>query len=438
MRKVLKYLPGAIILLLLYPIQDKTNLAILNTRQDSVHASFCEKHADSLSMNYDYSGAAKYYEKAAELFLKIDFNLLAIKNFNKAGKFYCNNSQFLKSEKSLLIAQNILSDNYINNNKYLYEEKELYSNLGILYLFTEDYEKAEEFLHKGLKNVEELISLGLKPHSEMIECHNNLSALYICVGQNEKFLKYNDLAYNLCLKIYGENSYEAGEIFLKKAIFYDEQGDYLNSLNIHKKALSIFIESGYSESYLASACYYNIGRIYLDLNKDEIALNYYKKALEIAKLYYKDNHPDIIKKNNIIATIYLDQDYSKQSLSFFKKNLKSSINIFGPNSLEVGMIYDNYGSIYLINNDINNALINFQKGLEIRKKKLEKKKSFIISQSYFNIGYCYFLQGDLQKAFNFYQNSLIALIPSFDETSTDINPEILAYNGTFNLKDEYK
>ena len=66
---------------------------------------------------------------------------------------------------------------------------------------------------------------------------------------------------------------------------------------------------------------------------------------------------------------------------------------------------NNIGSVYVCISNYNLALENYHKALELRKNVMGLE-SLTVYESIINIGYCYFLSRNTEKAIKFYQEAL--------------------------------
>ncbi len=158
-----------------------------------------------------------------------------------------------------------------------------------------------------------------------------------------------------------------GLICTQMAAVYRLQGDFINALNYHSKALDVWLSFKnsnpnyyYSSIILDEArTYNNMGIIYDQLGENTKAMELYLKALAIDE-----------SKNN-----------------------------------EIGMAnkLGNIGTLFLKQSDYDKALSYYLKTLDIAEKKDEKT---ILSECYGHIGFAYWKKQNRDSAMNYYQKAL--------------------------------
>jgi tetratricopeptide (TPR) repeat protein len=98
-----------------------------------------------------------------------------------------------------------------------------------------------------------------------------------------------------------------------------------------------------------AASYNNIGKSTTEQGKYEEALEMYTKSLDIkTRIYGGDNHLDVAKTRENMAIIYDQQGHYDQALP------------------DVATSFNNIGAVYEKKGDLENALVQHQKALEIR------------------------------------------------------------------------
>ena len=426
---ILKYLPVVIIILFL-GIRSKTvNEDFLTNRQDSILASFCEKKADALNESIISTGAAAYYEKAADHYLKTNNIIPAIRNYRKSGVSLFEKYDFTKSEELLLKAKDLLPESKSNNSLLLVEEEEICYNLGILYLGIRKYSYAEEYIKKGLNIVNILKQHKIKLYSKNVEYFTLLSQIQYDLGNIEKSLEYNLLGYDLAVSYFGINSFEAGNNYFRRGQIYSYLEDLNKSIGFYKKALSLFIEGEYKNSVLTSACYNNIGNIYLYMEKYTASLNYYIKSLEIAKLLFDEKSIFIANIYSNLANIHHNLKNESKSINYSNDALETYNMILGDNSSQVAMEFDNQGSMFLQSENYEEAIIKFKHALNIRKNQFDSKNLFI-SQSFINVALTLFKLNQLDSACYYIQSAMISMVENFNDTNIASNPDIIIQKTT--------
>ncbi len=111
--------------------------------------------------------------------------------------------------------------------------------------------------------------------------------------------------------------------------------------------------------------YDNIGLYYEKKAIYNVALTNYLKALDIREKIFSKNHSDIAKSySNICFVYFYKQNYTK-AIEYNEKSLEIYQNIFEPTNTEIGILYSLLGGIYYRLEKYDKALIFYKKDLNI-------------------------------------------------------------------------
>jgi tetratricopeptide (TPR) repeat protein len=164
-----------------------------------------------------------------------------------------------------------------------------------------------------------------------------------------------------------------------------------------------------------------LGTIYRNISHYEKSIETHKKANELANktsnLEFK-----IISLNNI-GVAYRRMDLVKPALDFHTKALDFARSVENPTQTtfyNIAVSQNSIGNIYLILEQYELALKQFEKSLEIEKR-ADNKLGLAIN--YQNIGYAYEAQGDLENAISNYKLSL-----EFNEQINSNLGRVICYN----------
>jgi CHAT domain-containing protein len=140
-------------------------------------------------------------------------------------------------------------------------------------------------------------------------------------------------------------------------------------------------------------------------NKYTLAIEYFKKALEIEENILGKNHIDTANTTSNIAVCYRNLYQDIDALKYYKKYLKIKEKSLDKNSIELAILYNNMADVYKSVGDYKKALTLNKKSLKIKLYKYPNKKESI-SISYNNIAELYRHTGKYEKAFDYYIKSL--------------------------------
>jgi tetratricopeptide (TPR) repeat protein len=191
-----------------------------------------------------------------------------------------------------------------------------YNNIGNVYDYLGDYDKALEYHNKALEIRKEVL---VENHPDTAGSYNNIGDVYANLGKYDKALKYHNKALEIFKDVLGENHPKTANSYNNIGIVYNNLGDYDKALEYYIKALEIK-KTVLGENHPATAgSYNNIGVIYDELGDYDKALEYYIKALKIKEFVLGENHPKTASSYNNIGVVYYELgDYDK-ALEYYIK-----------------------------------------------------------------------------------------------------------------------
>jgi tetratricopeptide (TPR) repeat protein len=311
--------------------------------------------------NYDVSKAEELATKANILAEKLKFKKGFAKSFIIFSKIHIEKSEFELARVDALQALKLSQE--LKDYKSILTA---YNNLGILYSYNNQPNKALEYLKKALNTAVE--NRDLKRQSDIL--HNIGHNLYFR-GDFEEATKYFEKSIAV-LTVLGD---EKGVLITKNiiAVIYIIQGRHAEALEILNKNLEAFKKDvdiiGIAE---ASS---NIGIIYLERKQYNKAKQYFEEAL---KCYKQLKHPRDVAKNLInLGTVFINTKQTKLGQKYFEEALTINKQI---NNYE-GLVdcYNNIGSILLLEDKPKLALDNFKSSLDLSLS-LEDKRKICISK----------------------------------------------------------
>jgi tetratricopeptide (TPR) repeat protein len=215
------------------------------------------------------------------------------------------------------------------------------------------------------------------------KAYSAISTTYSIIPDYDNALIYIDSA--IRLSEISENEIFKEKCLNKKGIIYFKQSDYQQALHYFNSAVKS------DDSMLIAQCYSNIGSIYRNLGNNNIASDYYFKALRINENNSFEEGIADVHLN--IANIYLSLEEYASALDFQLK----SLHYFTENNYktETGYCLSNIGLVYLELKDIDTALYYFNRALEINTQTQDQHG---IIGSLINIGHAYFRKGNIDVA----------------------------------------
>ncbi len=294
-------------------------------------------------------------------------------------------------------------------------------------------EKAELFYNKGLafgKNGKLDSALYYTQNAvllyESIQQTDStfLANSYQNLGIINKLLgKYNDAinCYNKAEEIYKLNSNLSllAYVYGNKAnIFYIQQ-DYSKAKDFHFRAINIFNRDSLKYNNQLASTYNNLGIIFRKNNDFENAIKYYTISLRL-----KENSSYLYITIGNLAICYEKINNFKKAENYYIQAIEISEILYGLENNRVALQYMNYGDFISKQlNDNENALNYFNKALNIYKNNFGENHPDL-SMCYNKVGEFYLTNNQTDSALFYFQKSLIALSPEFNDTNLNSNPEI--------------
>lgn len=211
-------------------------------------------------------------------------------------------------------------------------QKQYYADVLANYSFLlGDNTKLKKEKDKSIKLIEKALTIDreiyIKDHPKIARDLNNYAYLLDNFGMYEEAEPKFKEAININRKIFRNNNIEIG-------ILLSNYG--MNLINLKKyeeaeKMLNEAIEMNKSLGACSQVAidYSKIGRLYFEVDKKEKGIKYLKKALEIDKSIYGDNHNEIITDLSILI-VYLEKyKINKEEVNKYKKEL---FKIYGINN----------------------------------------------------------------------------------------------------------
>lgn len=343
-----------------------------------------------------------YLDSAKKYSIDNSYKIGLGKSYRRIGSYYSRNNEPDSSIKYFL--KSISTFEKINYNIGL---ASALNNYAIFFAQSSKLDSAEKYFKKSTtirENLQvsrdELESLGITNRdlrNSLADNYNNLALLNYFKSRYDEFVKYSLKA----LDIYETTNNQSGmaDIYLNIANVqmnnlkqYDKAINNLkNAIKINKKENN---ESNLSNNYLLlGSCY----RLSDSLDK---AIDYYKKALEIAEIINKDRD-----NSSQIAKIYMNLGISYKKNKKYNKaeiNYKKALYLFrlneNKNDSELSAIYNNLADLYKDTRKFNKSI----EYLELSKKIAVRKKSpYVLLPTYDNLSQVY---DSLENWKNAYKN----------------------------------
>ncbi|XP_078345307.1 uncharacterized protein LOC144630817 [Oculina patagonica] len=217
--------------------------------------------------------------------------------------------------------------------------------------------------------------------------------------------------FSACDFVQYTSSTREGDIF--KAMIFEVHGKALSlacqyklSMSYHKKALEIR-KTIYGEQHAKVArSYNNLGNVYRHLGQYNEAKEYHEKALVIKKKIYGEENTDVAASYNNLGVVYRKLGQYNEAKEYHEKGLVIYKKIYGEEHADVAASYNNLGVVYRKLGQYNGAKEYHEKGMVIRKK-IYGEEDADVAASYNNLGNVYRHLGQYNEAKEYHEKGLV-------------------------------
>ena len=350
--------------------------------------------------------------KFLERILKKENNI----EFEELLECLCDKGWLSKIEKNYKLHQ-IIKEYILSNHMPSFEDIEIVVNyfseiMQDLYTIEETLSKIEYLEY--LNSITQVIK-NEKNEKTAYLLHAN-GYLHFVLGNYKKA----ESLYKISLTI-KENILDEDDIFLAISInsiasIYEQNEDYEKALEEYLKSLKI--REKYFGEYPDKVAigYNNVGRMYSKLNMNEQAYYYLNESLKIRKEFFGENHESTARAYNVLGSFFQDivikigyKEESSETLNkgfeLLMKSLNIRLKILSTNHPDIAISYNNIGVYYSLIEDFDKAINNFNLALEIYKH-AKGDRSLDIGLLYFRIGSLYVKEENFQDAILFKEKAL--------------------------------
>ncbi|WP_420316000.1 response regulator [Ekhidna sp.] len=244
-----------------------------------------EQYQDTTSMITSLVEQASFYEILGDYGKTLDYNFKALEVAEKYGK-------------AELIALGQLS----------------------LAIFYDKIDKERESIRYNKEALKTYALLGTT--IKMAQIYNNIGLAYDGLNMYDSARFYFEKGYAIAVELGSEFGKAVTKLNLGLNAYRNK--DYQNSIETFKDVLQFF--SSVSDDYGICLCYYNLCRIYNDLNQHDQALTYGLKGYNLSKENNFINEVEGISKE--LSEVYEKTNNSTKALFYFKEYVSAKDSLF--------------------------------------------------------------------------------------------------------------
>jgi len=280
--------------------------------------------------------------------------LISIANiYRKKGDF----------DKAIKISSNAAEIIDSLENYSLSSKVKIYGNIANLYSSQNQHLKALEYYQYANRILD---TCKVKYPLETITTYTNIGHTYFELGDYNEAINWDSKAYDLIKKTLGDSHPEMGTILSNTGAVYLKQKQPQKALENVKKCLEIDINIYGKQSPNLIVDYNNLGMIQSSIGLKEEALDSYNVSLDLCTKHLANNHPYFATLYNNIGSVYTKIEGKDDiALNYFDKALQLRISKFGEKNSSVAIVYQNIAEIYKKRGNNENALNYFKKAKDI-------------------------------------------------------------------------
>ncbi|MGQ1911733.1 CHAT domain-containing protein [Marinifilum sp. RC60d5] len=290
-------------------------------------------------------------------------------------------------------------------------------------LLSVQFNRAYQFLRKGeysyseqsFRNALETINLGnVKDRNLIYRTYVNFGVLLNRIGKRKEATKFYDLAEQFTIKNFGTNNQKLVPIYVNKGNIYTNGGDFFKAQNYYDRALALI---GDKDSRYLAHIYNNLGSINYSKRNYKVALDYYKRSLNLKFGNKSITYCGLANCYKVIGNTSKAEEYFKFSISDVKKS-------FGDDYYLLGDYYLNYAVFLDHLNEHDRALKNLNLAYEVYLNNYGFKHADT-ALCLRNFGDWYFsTKKDYSQALEYYQKAILSEVDKFQDTNIYQNPSI--------------
>jgi tetratricopeptide (TPR) repeat protein len=261
---------------------------------------------------------------------------------------------FSYQDKDELLRRKRINEYLLEKVRDKEEKTKILSELGTIFYYSGEINKALKYYEKALKLNEEL---GSK--EGMAADHGNIGIVYRIKGELDNALEY----YGKALKLDEELGSKEGMANQLGNIgnVYRIKGELDNALEYSRKALKLFEELGRKEGIAIG--FGNIGAVYQIKGELDKALEYYEKALKLSE---ELGSKEVMAANlGNIGNVYRIKGELDKALGYYGKALKKFKDI--GNRIENGRTLMNIGEVFVLKGEKERALDCYSEAKDLAK-----------------------------------------------------------------------
>ena len=207
---------------------------------------------------------------------------------------------------------------------------------------------------------------------EVAACLNCIGVLHYMMSSGDNDIALDALQTSLRhrIKLLGEDHIDVGTTWNNIGRMYFQLGKFDLAMEAYCEALRIRRKCQ-GESVDVAATLFNCGQVYHNLECRDKALSLFQEFLKLAKTHFGEFHRDVCIVTTCIGQVLHESRDYENALKSFHHALRIGHVTLGPVHSEMAITLNKMGNLYYETGDLDSALNAYHKGLEIEIAVLE-------------------------------------------------------------------
>jgi CHAT domain-containing protein len=288
-------------------------------------------------------------------------------------------------------------------------------NIGLTYERLGNQQKWLEYTYMGIDNNLELID---PDYSDLAQSYSSLTSFFIANGMSDSAQYYLEKSEALVRMDPGDNHRELVKLYIQRARIFLLEGNYHTALDYYQQALRIMERKGDTIGNLAGSLYVNLGNGYKSLGEYQQAEKQYLHLLNagstVSQTTMADHYFYLADINCLLGNYNRSESYFRKVFVIRESHLPRDHYLRSYDQLGYGILLDSLGSFGQANQY-------YLRALEITKSNFGEH-NMQTARVLKITGDHYFLAGDLDQALDYFQQSVLAMVPDYDVADITYNP----------------
>lgn len=355
----------------------------------------------------------KLIRQMADQYSKLDYDQMD--DFYRQFASYIDNGELVRAD-SLLRTRgdvNLQVSMQLKKGAAIQKEKERLSKAESVYNATnEELSKRcfgfyESFLfqHK-IDSAAHYLELRVQLDTTNIKWQNDYGEFVLeYLANYAKALEIFDRIYDLSIREYGHASEWSAISLNNIGLTYDVMGKDSLALDYYRKSLDVSKSISDGKNPDIATSLNNIGYVHYYRGDFDQAIKYYEEALEICKSLYGEGDSKVATSMNNIGAVYSRKENYLLAMEYHNKALGIYRSLYGSRHPEVATCLNNIGAVYSLQGDSAHAINLYKQALEIYKSVYTEHHPKV-AVTLNNIGFVYSMHNNSEQALSFYYAAL--------------------------------